>query len=217
MLHRLAVKGVVLSLGVFLFFPTLGLSQKVDFAVLMGASKVPRTDLGLKGGNTQQESSPTAFAWQVNAGVRVFKTGPISALIELPFTAVPSQEFHYINISNAFPGNFGTTSLHADSAYFFTPGLRFRFLDRKVSPYAALGFGFERASLLNATKIDSTGASISANRSYKGAFDVGGGLDIGLHRHFALRAEFRDYIRTGQFVSASRHNLMAMGGGVFRF
>ncbi len=217
MLHRIAVKGVVLFLGVFGSFTPTVRAQKVDLSVLMGSSKVPTTDLGLKGGNTQQESSPTTFAWQANLGVRVFKTGPISTLIELPFTGVPSQEFHDININNAFPGVFITSTAPADSAYFFTPGLRFRFLDRKFSPYAAAGFGFERASQLNVIHINSTGATVSPSRNYKGVFDVGGGLDIGLHRHFALRAEFRDYIRTGEFVSVSRHNLMAMGGGVIRF
>jgi len=216
MLNRIVV-ALAFSFGILAVFSPTIRAQKVDVSFLVGGSKVPTTDFGLNGGNTQKISSPTAFAWQVNAGLRVFRIGPVSTLIELPFTVVPSQELHYINISNAFPGNFGTSSLRADSAYFFTPGLRFRFLDRRASPYATVGFGFERASLFNATRIDSTGALLSVSRSYKGAFDAGGGLDIGLHRHFAVRAEFRDYIRTGEFLGTSRHNLIVLGGGVVRF
>ncbi len=217
MLHRIAVKRVVLCLGFCVLLPSMVRAQRADLSFLVGASKVPTTNVGLIGGNTQKEFSPTAFAWQANLGLRVFKTGPISTLIELPFTGVPSQKFNTIDINNAFPGVGITATAPADSAYFFTPGLRFRFLDRKFSPYIAAGFGFERASQLNLIQINSTGSAVSSSRNYKGVFDAGGGLDIGLHRHFALRLEFRDYIRTGEFVSVSRHNLMAMGGGVFRF
>ncbi len=217
MLHRIAVRRVVLCLWSCALLSPMVQAQKIDLSFLVGASKVPTTDLSVPGGNTQKELSSTTFAWQVNAGLRVFKTGPISTFLELPFTGVPSQKFREIDIVKDRPGNGGFATIPADSAYFFTPGFRFRFLDGRFSPYAAAGFGFERATQLNATQITAVSTTISSSRNYKGAFDVGGGLDIGLHRHFALRMEFRDYVRTGEFVSESRHNLMAMGGGVFRF
>lgn len=170
-----------------------------------------------EGGNSEKESSPTAFAWQANIGFRVFKSRSIRALIELPLSSVPSQQFNFKNVNPAFPGASTGGSGSPDSAYLFTPGLRFQFGNRKISPYSVVGFGFEHASQLNVMPIGTTGALLSLSRSYNGAFDVGGGFDIGLHRHFAFRTEFRDYIRTGKFVSVSRNNLVLMGGGVLRF
>ena len=69
-----------------------------------------------------------------------------------------------------------------------------------------------------------------STRNFKGVYDFGGGVDVKMTRLFALRTEFRDFVRTGetsrivplpfgvvQQVSQARQTFTVMGGLVVRF
>jgi hypothetical protein len=175
---------VVLAVPCVLFAQDDG-RRFVDAALLVGAAKIPATSSGVI-----TESSPSSFAWQINAGVHIYRVGPASILVEFPFTIVPSQ-----NKVTAVPfitsrptGNLNT--------YLFTPGLRFQFQHLRFSPYVAVGAGMERATVLNTVQLDSVNVFSSAQaRNTRGVGDFGGGLDARLTRNLSLRGEFRDFCR----------------------
>jgi hypothetical protein len=59
---------------------------------------------------------------------------------------------------------------------------------------------------------------ISADNGWQFAWNYGGGADVVLQRHLALRLELRDYV-TGQpsFITGTSHNIVPSAGVVFRF
>jgi len=86
-----------------------------------------------------------------------------------------------------------------------------------VQPFATIGLGTNRFSGFSST---STLASeiVSRDNGYQFAWNYGGGADVVLQRHFALRLELRDYV-TGQpsFITGTSHNVVPSAGLVFRF
>lgn len=194
----------VLALPCVLFAQDDG--RRFDAALLVGAAKIPATSSGVI-----TESSPSSFAWQINAGVHIYQVGPASILVEFPFTIVPSQ-----NKVTAVP--FITSQATGNlKTYLFTPGLRFQFRHRRFSPYVAVGAGMERATVLNTVQLGSLTFSSSEARDTRGVGDFGGGLDARLTRNLSLRGEFRDLVATSEFVSQSRHNFAFLGGLVAHF
>lgn len=201
--------------------PTLH-AQKADVSLLAGAAKIPDSDLPtfpsiLGPPLLTTQKSTASFAWQANFGWRFFHTGPVSMLLELPFTMVPSQHPQVLRGIVAGTANSGALVAGGQKpTYMFTPGVRFRFFDSRVSPYAALGAGIERSTLVRGT---TDGLVIAAfpSRAYKGTFDFGGGADIKLTKLIALRAEVRDFVRTGHAISESRQDLLFMGGFALHF
>jgi hypothetical protein len=77
----------------------------------------------------------------------------------------------------------------------------------KVQPFATIGLGAERFS----------GPYTSAN-GFRPVWNFGGGTDIVLQRHLALRLELRDYVggQPSGFVGTS-HDIVPSAGIVFRF
>ena len=216
---------------------TGGDAPRMDFSVMGGAAKAPENagaQAPLSNGLNVKEvaTSPFASVWQANFGWRLAHAGPVAVYFELPFTHVPSQtvdSFAQFDVGNTiFPQS--TT----DSAYFFTPGFRFRFFNKAISPYAVAGAGVERATLIQDgfTNLSTALAMNSglSTRNFKGVYDFGGGVDVKMTRLFALRTEFRDFVRTGetsrivplpfgvvQQVSQARQTFTVMGGLVVRF
>ena len=211
----------ILLMLVLLFSATL-FGQQLDLSGLLAASKIPGTQFSaapnvLNGISTTQEQ-PTSFAWQVNAGWRLYHIGPTSIFVELPFTDVPSQSsrINFVAAGSAI----GAVSFGPQPSYLLTPGVQLRFLNTRFSPYAAAGYGFERSTEGTGSAIVSGNevtVGLSASRNYKGVFDAGGGLDTKLVRLLSLRVELRDFVRTGQTINESRQNLVFLAGPVLHF
>jgi outer membrane immunogenic protein len=112
--------------------------------------------------------------------------------------------YHNGNILNS--GVDGTLS-----TYLFGPRVSVRRFNR-VTPFGQVLFGVAHA-----------GASIAGTRGSDNAFamSVGGGVDIGVSRHFAVRPFQVDYLLTrfneGTGDARSQNNLRVSTGVVFRF
>ena len=112
--------------------------------------------------------------------------------------------YHNGNILNS--GVDGTLS-----TYLFGPRVSYRHYER-VTPFAQVLFGVAHAS-----------ASISGANASDNAFamSVGGGVDVGVSRHFAIRPVQLDYLLTrfneGANNTQSQNNLRVSTGVVFRF
>ena len=95
--------------------------------------------------------------------------------------------------------------------------VRYLWIRSPVQPFATIGLGTNRFSGFSST---STLASeiVSRDNGYQLAWNYGGGADIVLQRHLALRLELRDYV-TGQpsFITGTSHNIVPTAGLVFRF
>lgn len=85
--------------------------------------------------------------------------------------------------------------------------VRYLRLKSRVQPFATIGLGAGRFS----------GTSDPAAR-FKFVWNYGGGGDIALHWHLALRLELRDYVG-GQplYFTGTSHNIVPSGGVVFKF
>jgi hypothetical protein len=89
--------------------------------------------------------------------------------------------------------------------------VRYLWLRSRVHPFATIGLGANRfSSALPPPYIPSTGFDFIWN--------YGGGADIALGRHLALRLELRDYVggQPASFYGTS-HNIVPSAGIVFRF
>jgi len=114
--------------------------------------------------------------------------------------------YHNGNILNS--GVDGTLS-----TYLFGPRVSYRHYER-VTPFAQVLFGVAHAG----ASISGTGANASDNAF---AMSVGGGVDVGISRHFAVRPVQLDYLLTrfneGTNNAQSQNNLRVSTGVIFRF
>lgn len=216
------------------FLPSLlfaQLAERADFGVLAGASKIPDTNLpsfNLPVVGTPVTSSVTtygAFTVQGSFSWRVLNVGPTSFSLELPLTIVPTE--HSQTLAVHAPGVPGIVpdlvlpTFGNGPSYFFTPGVRWQILGRRVAPYLAGGVGIEHATFQASTVTCVPGNCFTTNQiastATKGAFDVGGGADIRLFRSIAYRTEIRDYLRMGRAIAESRQNLVFLSGVAVHF
>lgn len=102
------------------------------------------------------------------------------------------------------------------SSLFVTPAARLNiFSGTAVSPWVSVGGGFGHfngSANQFAPKVGST----------NGVFQIGGGLDVALFRHFSLRGELRDFWSGAPNLNVStnssrQHNLYVGGGLVWHF
>jgi len=110
------------------------------------------------------------------------------AAIEASYSYSPNQAAAY-NRLNVFSFNY----------------VEYLWLKSKVQPFATFGLGASRLSGTSNTPV---------NPNF--VWNYGGGADIRLHRHLALRLELRDYVG-GLPGSETSHNIVPSAGIVFRF
>jgi opacity protein-like surface antigen len=94
----------------------------------------------------------------------------------------------------------------------------------RVQPFLTAGLGIKRFSgPSNASAI--VGGYVNKAYLSQFAWNYGGGTDLVLQRHLALRLELRDYVSgqptvitgTGQNITGTSHNIVPSVGIVFRF
>ena len=86
-----------------------------------------------------------------------------------------------------------------------------------TQPFATVGLGTNRFSGPSSASLVVSG-QVKADNGYQFAWKYGGGADLVLQRHLALRLELKDYV-TGQpsFITGTSHNIVPSAGIVFRF
>ena len=95
--------------------------------------------------------------------------------------------------------------------------VRYLWAKTRVQPFATAGVGTNRFSGGPST-VPALEVSVGPDNGWQFAWNYGGGADIVLQRHLALRLELRDYV-TGQpnFITGTSHNIVPSAGIVFRF
>jgi opacity protein-like surface antigen len=94
--------------------------------------------------------------------------------------------------------------------------VRYLWLRTRVQPFATVGVGTSRFSGPSSASAVVSGL-VSADNGRQFAWNYGGGADLVLRRHLALRLEVRDYV-TGQpsFITGTSHDVVPSVGIVFR-
>jgi opacity protein-like surface antigen len=156
------------------------------------------------------------------------KTAPLFAGGRFRFTRHDALEASYSYSPNHF--SLQPASLPAVSAYNRVDLISFNYVrylwaKKSFQPFVTGGLGANRFSgPSNASAVVS--GYVNADNGWQFAWNYGGGADLVLQRHFALRLEIRDYI-TGQpkpdsiagitGLAGTSHNIVPSAGLVFRF
>jgi hypothetical protein len=147
------------------------------------------------------------------------KTGRASAGARLRFTRHDALEASYSYSANHLSLQEGTQSL--GSAYNRVDLISFNYvrylwIKTRLQPFATLGVGTNRFSGPSSASAVVSGL-VSASNGYQFAWNYGGGADLVLQRHLALRLELGDYV-TGQpsFITGTNHDVVPSAGIVFR-
>jgi opacity protein-like surface antigen len=147
------------------------------------------------------------------------KTGRLFGGGRFHFTHHDALEASYSYSPNHFSLQQGTQSL--GSAYNRVDLISFNYvrylwIKTRVQPFATAGLGTNHFSGPSSATAVISGL-VKADNGYQFAWNYGGGADIVLRRHLALRLELRDYV-TGQpsFVTGTSHNVVPSAGIVFR-
>jgi hypothetical protein len=147
------------------------------------------------------------------------KTGRLFTGARLRITRHDALEATYSYSPNLFSVEEGTQPL--GSGYTRVDLISFNYvrylwIRTRVQPFATAGVGMNRFSG-GPSAVPALAVGISADNGWQFAWNYGGGADIVLQRHLALRLELRDYV-TGQpsFITGTSHNVVPSAGIVFR-
>lgn len=98
------------------------------------------------------------------------------------------------------------------SSIFFTPGLKLKLNTPVLKPFLSVGGGLAHFSP------STNGGTFPDQSSTEGAFQVGGGIDLGLPiPHLGLRGEVREFYTGKPDFSSNPHNIFVGGGIVLHF
>jgi len=129
------------------------------------------------------------------------------------FTRHDALEASYSYSPNHFtmqPSGLSVVSAYNRVDLFSFNYIRYLWVKSRVQPFVTAGVGINRFSgPSNASAVIE--GYVSADNGWQFAWNYGGGADLVLQRHFALRLELRDYI-TGQPKSISTSGITGMGG-----
>ena len=189
----------------------------------------PRLELFAEGGGsflnsgtgqyTMRAPCPTSGCPLVTVTSSFSKTGGASVGARLRFTRHDALEASYSYSTNHLSLQEGTQSV--GSAYNRVDLVSFNYvrylwLRTRVQPFATVGVGTSRFSGPSSASAVVSGL-VSADNGRQFAWNYGGGADLVLRRHLALRLEVRDYV-TGQpsFITGTSHDVVPSVGIVFR-
>ncbi len=205
------------------------------FALLLSASSVAaqQHEIGLTIGSAQPEDVLTeagrtnvqkGFAFQFDYSGRIFGAGVVALYGNTPFAIATSNTIEVPQLVSGTPREY--------RSYYFTPGLKLKVLPgAKVSPYVVGGYGFARLTPRN-RPANETVDIFDRIKEFSQAYSFGGGVDVKISDHVALRGEARSYNtkpfdleRFGvdvpgvdlSFLRERQRNLFVTGGIVFRF
>ena len=181
-------------------------AQKNEIAGIVGRTFIsdqiiptsPSTDNKLRFGN--------GFTVEGNISRQVMGGQFLALSLEVPVLWNIDEDTH----THTSPVSPGFSSL------FVTPAARLNiFSNTAVSPWVSVGGGFSHTH-------GSADQFQPKESSTSGVFQIGGGLDVALFRHFSIRGEVRDFWSGTPNLNVSTnqsrtHNLFVGGGLVWHF
>ena len=190
--------------------PTFTTDQKLQVNSSLPGCEV----LGCTALVTFHDNISVAFA--LGYARRITGMGPVALYVELPALGQPPHHLDVTtnNRSVGFSGKGHT------AAFFLTPSARIQFLPKgRISPWITGGYGFAHLS-----------QDFSSSKHTKGAAQFGGGIDVKMSPHVAIRGELRDFwtgsmVQSGPGVTLTRataltshiQHIYAGGGVVLKF
>jgi hypothetical protein len=157
-------------------------------AVTSSFSKTGRLIAGARLRFTRHDALEASYAYSPNRVSVQAATGPVGS----PYNRVGLISFNYVH---------------------------YLWVKTPIQPFATAGLGANRFSGPQVVLGAPSGTwPFNSDNGYQFAWNYGGGADLVLRRHFALRVELRDYV-TGQpsFITGTSHNIVPSAGIVFRF
>ena len=147
------------------------------------------------------------------------KTGRLFAGARLRLTRHDALEASYSFSPNHFSVQQGTQSV--GSAYnrvnlVSFNYVRYLWVRTPINPFVTAGVGTNRFSGPAPTPGELSGL-VGEDNGWQIAWNYGGGADLVLQRHLALRLELRDYVSAQpSFITGTSHNIVPSVGIVFR-
>ena len=199
---------IAVLLAVTILGPSAAAQQKNELTGIIGRTFI--SDQGEKG-STLELHSGNGLTFELNYGRRILGGGFTALTFEVPFVVNPDEDLHFF--TGAEPKQY--------SSYFVTPSVRANvFASSGVSPWVSFGGGFGHFS--ESSTLEFGGKNPGKTGTTTGVFQIGGGLDVKIHKSLRVRGEIRDFdsgvpqlnVNTGK---SRQHNLFAGGGIVGRF
>jgi outer membrane protein with beta-barrel domain len=161
-----------------------------------------RVDTGLPGCQVQGCTAVDTFhggtsvAFALGYARRIAGAGPVAIHVELSALRQPDHDVTVTTDNRSI----GLSATGKAAATFITPSVRVQFLPKgRVSPWITGGYGYAHLS----------GDFITTSHT-KGAAEFGGGIDVRMLPHLALRGEVRDFWTGGTLKSQA---LFTLTGG----
>lgn len=159
----------------------------------------------------------TSVAFALGYARRITDMGPVALYVELPVLRQPNHDLDVTTNNRSSFGFFGTGRT---AAFFLTPSARIQFLPKgRISPWITGGYGFAHLS-----------QEFSSSKHTKGAAQFGGGIDVRMLPHLAIRGELRDFwtgsmvqsgpiatLTQGTALTSHIQHIYAGGGVVLKF
>ena len=207
-----AILGLIFA---FLLLSSHGFAQSNEIGFLVGGMLSPNTDrvsgvacISIDPNCAAANRTSSRISYEGVFAHRLANVHLASFYLELPVVGVPNRTVSHATL---LPG---TVNVFQDySSVFFTPGLKLKFSIPVLSPFVSVGGGFAHFSP------DTNSLGTSPSSSTTGAFQLGGGIDLGLIPHIAIRGEVREFYTGDPFSTfeASPHNIFAGAGLVLHF
>lgn len=183
-------------------------AQENEIGIMVGGLKTG--DKGLRSTQTIKAAFDGAVSYEVNYAHRMVDGKLASLHWELLIAGAPKTNVKSTDL--LLPRNY--------SSIFFTPGLKVKLFPGGISPYVAAGLGLGRFSASDTTLGGQSNTGDKNNTTW--VFNYGGGVDVPIFPHIALRGELRDFIAgtpelNSRLFDKREHNVMVAGGVVFRF
>ncbi len=175
--------------------------QSHELGILAGATN-PSAQVDIL--SAVSVSAGTSVSVQVDYAYRLKSTPGGKLYLEFPATRV----------AKASVGIQWNRVAAGQSKFFFTPGVRYRFLPAsRVSPYVAGGFGFGWFDKTNI--VISPPILVEVADGMRPAFGFGGGAALRIYRGLSFRAEVRDFVGCG--AGTERNHVVYQRGFGVRF
>lgn len=158
----------------------------------------------------------TSVAFALGYARRIAGAGPVTVYVELSALRQPN---HDVNVTTD-NRSIGLSATGKAAATFVIPSARVQFLPKgRISPWITGGYGYAHLS-----------GDFISNKHTKGAAEFGGGIDVRMLPHLALRGEIRDFwtagilqsgplftLTQGTALTSHIQHIYAGGGVVLKF
>ncbi|MEO8726647.1 MAG: hypothetical protein ABI383_11070 [Acidobacteriaceae bacterium] len=208
--HRLLLAIFLLTLSAGCAF-----AQRNELSVTVGGMFSPNTSTNPGVGACSNFDPNCASPFTTSSSValegdfahRILNLHLASLSVEFPIVGVTDRNTQHTSV---IPGTLNSGEQFTQ--IFFTPSVKLKFNLPVISPFVSAGGGFAHFGSVKLVE------ALPGSSSTTGAFQVGGGVDVGTPiPHIGLRGEAREFYTGESGLSTSRHNVLIGAGVVLRF